>query len=901
MSLGFRKGFLITKKAKSKQDRNINTVPRDTNKRKLNYSSALLDLECDISKSSPFSFLKDDEEEMCHSSYNPDHSDRDSSFGNLSDIAFEGIREVISSGSSAGTSKTTGLHDTSLENEFHEPSRPSQDDYRLISRELRKVLLRRNQKQYSAFVETLLTQSEHWLFTWPIVLQQVPRDSAALELASFMVQTNIKAYQGYETFVKTVEHTSSESNQRTILLGAAMLTRYILNTDSGTIWLTSLLQSDVMQERSQVLISAFIQIVKDSEFRSVIAQEAMITTYGLLSTLLSCNSNFREILETLLQIHEKWLSVGIKKQSWRHLCTLEVLRDWKQVIDDDRAHLFHGVSITGHLENFGGLRQTLFEKRKMDVDDIAAIMKHFETANSEQQENLVRGILAILGQDKSVWKSPCFFQKLVDQLLPLILDAKSEPKGLIIKFLIILLQASPADHISSLVTSIVNSLTGKSEYAKRVGHDWRKSLLESSLVHDSRYTSVLNSICTVMFSYPEEVAPLALIGTLLDGTELSLNRIYPGVLSIAQVCSFQLRKISVQSNTYQRLAPLLLLRRIPSKLFQSLWRQKGALTSEIEHILSDLASQFLSIFQSNDSSPSERKIAAEIVGRSLPLDMEDPNTIFHKILYPVFRDLADQLQEHETENQVITNYRPCKIALYSACCHVSRPIEDMNSPAVMSIAGFALWLLIQHPSSHNDGLADCQLGCMEFLSSCLSNNAATMQIQFQQILLHEVDANKMFNVGIYGITLSNSTELTKIIWTIFLTVSQRKPEIMQWASDTSPWVMKWLSNHDTSTYTVYALQILVVLVTRTKSLECMKNEVTNIHPIIRTFLQHPMKESRLMALRLLMAILLIGLEDKHYASSLFGTEAEETLELLSRMNEHQDEEFQALSTLLTGR
>jgi hypothetical protein len=476
--------------------------------------------------------------------------------------------------------------------------------------------------------------------------------------------------------VHTVEHTSYELNDRTILLGAAMLTTYILQTNTNVIWLTSLLESHLMQKRIQVLISKFIQIVNDSENRSVIAQEAITTSYGLLSTLSSFDSNFRESLDNLLKINERWLSVGMKIQSWRHLCTIEVLRDWRRAIVDDCTSSFQGVSITGCVENFGSLRQTLFEKRKMNVDDIIAVLNYAQTASYEEQGILARGILAILGHDKKIWKSPIFSLNLAKQLLPLVLDTEYEPRGLIVKLLIILLQAPPIDQISTLVEAIIHSLTGKSELAKRVGYEWRDSLLESSLVDDSRYTSVLNSICNIMFSSPEEVVPLALAGTLVDGKEPSLHRIYPGILSMAQMCSFQLSMIGAHSNTYQRLAPLLLLRRVPSKLFQSLWRQKDLFTIEIEQVLSDFASQFLLIFSSNESSPSERKIAAEIVGRSLPIDIEDPKSIFHKILFTIFHELVNKVQECGIENQKALDYRPCKIALYSVCCHVAFPVED---------------------------------------------------------------------------------------------------------------------------------------------------------------------------------------------------------------------------------
>jgi hypothetical protein len=73
-------------------------------------------------------------------------------------------------------------------------------------------------------------------------------------------------------------------------------------------------------------------------------------------------------------------------------------------------------------------------------------------------------------------------------------------------------------------------------------------------------------------------------------------------------------------------------------------------------------------------------------------------------------------------------YRPAKIALYAACCHIPLTMATTAAtrsdapvpPAILAVASFALWLL--QPHNDDEELIECQRGCIEFFAACLTTD-----------------------------------------------------------------------------------------------------------------------------------------------------------------------------------
>jgi hypothetical protein len=741
------------------------------------------------------------------------------------------------------------------EEEQQEPLPPNPNLLLVISKELSKTLLRRN--HYQSFVSTYLTSPEAWLTAWPLVLPRIQKD--AMELGTAMIIQE----GGASTFV----HVTQQSSQtKTVLLGAALLLTDLIRTNR------------TLPEATNQLVPTFVKIVQDSKRRTVLGHESMVACYGLL---LSIDCNNRPAFDILREVQEQWLFQ--KSDSWRRQCTLTMIRNWKTVKSD-------GMSGLGRHDDFGGIRQTLFHTPKLDADKILAVLT--EAKSSPARRTILRGVLAVFGQDKTLWRQE-FIHDVVAKLLPILIldDANSESDNICSSLLVFLLQASPPDQPSEYVTMIIDCLQDQPDKAPRIGQPWSKSLLESTLVDQERYAVVLESVCKAMFHAPDQMAPLALFGSLVDININSLDRINKGVLTVMSTCNQRME--SHHDDMYQRLAPLLLLRRIPSTVYHAIWQERELLSHELQHVATTLTTQLAKILNdvSTDISPSERKVAAEIAGRCLPFDLDAPYSTFTVILLPAFQNLACAIQSGNDEKT--SPYRPAKAALYAACCQV--PLAN-DAPAIWAVASFALWLLQLH--NEDDALVECQRGCIEFFATCLKTNVSKIATGLQQVLANETDSIDRFETKLFGISLAakglESPSVKTCVWNAYLLVSQRTPEVIDWANRTGPWVLDWIDNQATTEPTAAAaLQILFVLITRTKSLVCVDNQLQRVNRCIRQCLRR--EDARLAALKLLLAV--ITLDVDRYQG--LGDEAEETLTLVASVAQ-RDDAFRELAKHLLG-
>ncbi len=492
--------------------------------------------------------------------------------------------------------------------------------------------------------------------------------------------------------------------------------------------------------------------------------------------------------------------------------------------------------------------------------------------------------------------------------------------------LIILLEASLPEHLDIHITMIVDALREQPDKAPRIGLPWSTMLWESQLVAYDRYASVLDSVCRTMFAAPDQVAPLSLFGSLVDGKCHSGDRIRSGVANVLKSCSMQLEQ-GKHKDMYQRLAPLLLIRRIPSSVYMSIWEHDEPLSAELQNMITILATQLANILNetSTDVSPPERKLVAEIVGRCLPLDVTSPYSAFTIVLRPAFQNLIRAIQSGNTTNIGNDIYRPAKIALYAACCHIPLTMTTTAAtrsdapvpPAILAVASFALWLL--QPHNDDEELIECQRGCIEFFAACLTTDWHPTIAEGLQNLLTRNDNRESMGwshssnlAQIYGIPsssdgrLESSPSVKTCIWNAYLLVSQRSPPdtLKMWATSTAPWILDWIDQHcsypeeltEDDMVTGCALQVLFVLVTRTKSLDCVNNDLQRVNRCIRRCLSR--KDARLSSLKLLLAIIAVDVD--RYQKGLGKDEAEQTLALVASVGQDDAEFCQLAKHLLVG-
>jgi len=274
---------------------------------------------------------------------------------------------------------------------------------------------------------------------------------------------------------------------------------------------------------------------------------------------------------------------------------------------------------------------------------------------------------------------------------------------------------------------------------------WRRSLLERG--SRSSYANSLLYLGKYMLDRPSQSAPLTLFGAFVgDGSDLdaavpnALQKIRFAVLSIVRfACQFlsgeftssRIDTTNGEDVVFERLSPLLLLRRIPSVCFRIC---HSGHDDERFEILTKLAAELstrLGIGHCPTTpvtfSSEERRLSAELAGRCLPFEFGESNkghlvACFGKIFEPVFREAALMLFDNSIKrsNISISSFRRARAGIYAAC-HAVPSMTDCSTSctALTYTIGFALLIMCASGEDDNDDYIQLQTGCTEFLSICI--------------------------------------------------------------------------------------------------------------------------------------------------------------------------------------
>lgn len=391
---------------------------------------------------------------------------------------------------------------------------------------------------------------------------------------------------------------------------------------------------------------------------------------------------------------------------------------------------------------------------------------------------------------------------------------------------------------------------------------WRQVLM----LNHGAYGYILEAISSSVLNAPSSVSSLALLGSFVGGpadydfdSPHDLQSILFGLQSIVQLCADHLQdasKCDVSNfDLFKRLSPLLLLRRIPSRLYQVAWRymfsedhldRKNAVFA-----LSSLAHQVAIRLVFTESptdlaiSPEERRLAAEVAGHSLPFDFDERCSCFHRICRPAFSNALNFGSSTSSDF-----FKPAKAALYAVVYSLSVSANIENIDGILATVAFAL-LVCNMPEPLGIENADfVQLrkgGCTELFASCFEQVFAYKVVALVEVAaylrlimtedvpdlqwLHDISF-RLFHVDRQLIATSN---LRSFLWNAVLEVSKRCPEqnglLEHWARSILPWVIERATveaskdaNHPLCA--ANALQVVFVLLVRTKSLECVAGDMS---------------------------------------------------------------------------
>jgi hypothetical protein len=286
---------------------------------------------------------------------------------------------------------------------------------------------------------------------------------------------------------------------------------------------------------------------------------------------------------------------------------------------------------------------------------------------------------------------------------------------------------------------------------------WRRKLFETSFCgNDSAFGNVLVSMAKAMFDSPSSMVPLTLFGSLVGETlpknvgedDTTQTCILVAILRLVELCVQQMNADFDSSNAiFGRLAPLLLLRRVPAVYFQIATSQcrsqpsssasfLSALNSLSDHLVIRLdLEEAVAGVERPSYSAEERRLAAELCGRCLPFgrtvgDDSGPSTsgAFSRICSPAFGAALNALTLNGSDSHsMIRAIKRARVALYVACHHIPIVSESqrLNEDCYRLTASFALAVFRVDADTRDmdaavtDELVKLQTGCIEFFAICI--------------------------------------------------------------------------------------------------------------------------------------------------------------------------------------
>jgi len=276
-----------------------------------------------------------------------------------------------------------------------------------------------------------------------------------------------------------------------------------------------------------------------------------------------------------------------------------------------------------------------------------------------------------------------------------------------------------------------------------IGAKWQEDFLGQLSTPESHFGDLILASAQEVFMNPSSTDALSIFGNILGkempdfvySTKHAQSRIHLALHLLLRLCSKELeaRFNDNDSTIFQRLAPLLLLRRIPRQyvvMARTATNTQGRMNG-VQKWTDILASRLVRILESTDNPGSttahERRLAAEVAGRLLKFGSDSSST-FQLVCSPCFSKIVRKSIDNVLGSDDIEPIQKARLALYTAC-YSMQPGEDISednsNEELCSVASFALYVLGMDMDETNDTvrreLEQLQTGCIEFLAICVSS------------------------------------------------------------------------------------------------------------------------------------------------------------------------------------
>ncbi len=324
-------------------------------------------------------------------------------------------------------------------------------------------------------------------------------------------------------------------------------------------------------------------------------------------------------------------------------------------------------------------------------------------------------------------------------------------------------------HISTHDTQN-NESERKSNCLKYVGK-CSKFLVSDGTCDDQAFASIMVACGRSMLNDPSNSLNLTLFGAFIEGREseaegiqetICKRRVQLSVQELVKLCTSDLKRLEQkkieESSIFQKLSPLLMLRRIPPHYYR---RAHGRDIGNALHKLANFLALKLGL-ESQSSYPvntnissEERRLCADIAANSLPFSTTGSHVLKAPSGFDLFCDpiISSSLRNNQAISSI--DWKAVKIALYIGCQVVQVAPETVGLLEYSRLINFAMTLLNVQDGDTDEStkvLIEAQTGCIEFIaiSICaifqIPNDGKPRKSQPGSCLIQELNPNTPENL-----------------------------------------------------------------------------------------------------------------------------------------------------------
>jgi len=275
---------------------------------------------------------------------------------------------------------------------------------------------------------------------------------------------------------------------------------------------------------------------------------------------------------------------------------------------------------------------------------------------------------------------------------------------------------------------------------------WRKALLTNKTCEAEAYSSLLTACGRAMFADPSNSMILQLFGSLIDGdipilddpATVSNSRFARAIVCLVHMCITEFERLHSRENksttdvsaVFQRLSPLLLLRKLSHRHFEVAHGEGnfGTLYDLAKILARNLQLSPGDTFNADSKlTTEERRLSADIAAVCIPFSTSSAiDCKEYKSGFQMFceHNISTSLALFESKSYKDVQWKSLKVSLFIGCRTVQVSPQYIDQRDYSSLTTFAMSVL--HNVNDNNpmeeianSIVEVQTGCIEFLATCI--------------------------------------------------------------------------------------------------------------------------------------------------------------------------------------